>query len=162
MFTPIRNPQPDEEYITIVDNQGRERIQRVEYIVTDVHDETIYITADGLVYAQDSLMRKGQDHILEIVDRIPDVLAHPEIVIQDHISPDDTLLYYKQIYIPMIARHQLMCVVIKIRQGLRFFYNYFPQHSGKVKGHREIPPPAIWYVAPGQSPRSYGLPSGDD
>ena len=46
----MRYPQPDEEYITIIDNQGIERIQRVEYIVDDVRDETIYITADGLAY----------------------------------------------------------------------------------------------------------------
>lgn len=158
----IRNPQPDEEYITIVDNQGQERVQRVEYIVTDVGDAIIYITADGLLYAQDSLVRKGQEHILDIVDRIPDVLAQPEIVIQDHLSPDDTLLYYKQVYIPLLARHQFICVVVKVRRGIRFFYNYFPQQSGKVKGHREIPPPSIWYVAPGQNPRNYGLSGGDD
>ena len=29
-------PPPAEEYITVVDNKGRERIQRVEYIVNDV------------------------------------------------------------------------------------------------------------------------------
>ena len=153
----MREPQPDEEYITIVDNQGRERIQRVEYIVTDVHRETIYVTDDGLVYTQDSLRRKGQAHIFDIIDRIPDVLVEPKIVIQDHFSPDDTLLYYKPIYIPTLMQPQLMCVVIKIRQGVRFFYNYFPQQSGNVKGHREIPPPVIWYLAPGENPHKYGL-----
>lgn len=153
----MRYPQPEEEYITIVDNKGRERIQRVEYIVTDVGRETVYITADGLAYAQDSLRRKGQNPILEIFDSIPTILLQPEIVIQDHISPDDTLLYYKQIYISILGQHQLMCVVVKIRQGIRFFYNFFPQQSGKVKGCREVPPPTIWYIATGRSPHNYGL-----
>jgi hypothetical protein len=53
-----------------------------------------------------------------------------------------------------------MRVVVKIRQNLRFFYNFFPQQSGKVKGYREIPPPTIWYIALDQSPRHYGLPGG--
>ena len=44
----MRRPQAAEEYVTVVDNKGRERIQRVEYIVTDVHGETVYVTADGL------------------------------------------------------------------------------------------------------------------
>ena len=162
MLPPVRDPQPDELYITIIDNQGRERIQRVEYIVTDVLHETIYVTADGLAYTQDSLMRKGQDHILELIARIPDILSQPAIVIQDHLSPDDTLLYYKQVYSSTLAQHQLLCIVIKIRQDIRFFYNFFPQQSGKVKGHREIPPPTIWYLAPGESRSKYGISSGDD
>jgi hypothetical protein len=153
----MRPPESDEEYVTIIDNHGRERVQRVEYVVADVRGETIYITADGLEYAQDSLQRKGQTHILEIFDRIPGILTHPEIVIQDHLSPDDTLLYYKHVQIPSLSRQQLMCIVIKARQGMRFFYNFFPQQSGKVKGWREAPPPDIWYIASNQNPRMYGL-----
>ena len=99
--------------------------------------------------AQDSLTRKGQVYILDIIDQIPAVLANPKLVIQDHLSPDDTLLYYKHLYVPASGRHQAMCVVIKIRNGVRFFYNFFPQQSGKVKGYREVPPPTIWYIAPG-------------
>lgn len=156
----MRHPPPAEEYITVVDNKGRERIQRVEYIVTDVRGETVYVTVDGLAYARDSLIRKGQDHILEVFDRIPSVLAHPEIVIRDHQSPDDTLIYYKRLYVPMIARRQLVCVVVKIRRGTRYLYNCFAQQSGKVKGYREIPPPEVWYIAPGERLRDYGLPGG--
>lgn len=155
----MRQPNPDEEYITIVDNKGRERIQHVEYIVTDVHNKTIHITADGLVYARDSLSRKGQGHLIEVFDRIPAVLTHPEIVIRDHLSPDDTLLYYKRLYIRAIARHQLVCVVVKIRQDIRYLYNFFAQQSGKVKGYREIPPPKIWYIAPNKRPSDFGLSS---
>ncbi len=153
----MRPPDSNEEYIIVVDNKGRERIQRVEYIVTDVRAETVHITVDGLAYVRDSLRRKGQDHIARVFDRIPTVLTHPEIVIQDHLSPDDTLLYYKRVYISAIAQYQLGCVVIKVRQKVRYLYNFFVQQSGKVKGYREVPPPKIWYIAPHKKPRDYGL-----
>lgn len=162
MSKAIRPPQPDEEYITVIDNQGRERVQHVVYVVADVRNISIYVTTDGLLYAQDSLKRKGQDHISAMIDEIPTILIEPAIVIQDHLSPDDTLLYYRQRYIPALAQHQLLCVVVKIRQGIRFFYNFFPQQSGKVKGYREVPPPTIWYVARGQNPRTYGLLGQDE
>ena len=55
----MREPFPSEEYITIVDNKGRERAQRVEYVVLDVRGEKVYITADGLAYTEDSLMWPG-------------------------------------------------------------------------------------------------------
>ena len=63
-------------------------------------------------------------------------------------------------YIPVIARHQLVCIVVKVRQGIRYLYNFFVQQSGKVKGCREIPPPEVWYVAPNKKLRDYGLPGG--
>jgi len=154
----MRRPQPAEEYVTIVDNKGRERIQCIEYTVTDVRGETVYVTVDGLAYARDSLARKGQDHILRVFDRIPAILTHPEIVICDHQSPEDTLIYYKSMYIPTVARHQLVCIVVKVRRGIRYLYNFFVQQSGKVKGYREVTPPEIWYIAPGKKPRHYGLP----
>lgn len=162
MSKAIRSPDPHEEYITLIDNQGRERVQHVVYIVTDVRNNSIYVTTDGLLYAQDSLRRKGQDHILTMIDAIPTILSEPTIVIQDHLSPDDTLLYYRQRYIPALAQHQLLCVVVKIRQDIRFFYNFFPQQSGKVKGCREVPQPTIWYIARGQNPRNYGLLDQDE
>ena len=87
------------EYVTIVDNNGREKVQFVEYLVEDVRGEKVYITSDGLMYAQDSLTRKGQDYVLELFDRIPSILSHPAIVIQDHLAPDDTRLYYKPVTI---------------------------------------------------------------
>ena len=76
----MRHPDPNSEYIIVVNNKGRKRIQRVEYIVTDVRGEDVYITADGLGYARYSLMRKAQDNIVALLDRIPTILAHPEIV----------------------------------------------------------------------------------
>lgn len=35
----MREPLPSEEYVIIVDNKGRERVQRVEYVVLDVRGE---------------------------------------------------------------------------------------------------------------------------
>ena len=114
-------------------------------------------TADGLGYAQYSLMRKGQDDMVDLLDRIPKILAHPEIVIQDTQSPDDTLLYDKRVYVPAMVRHQLLCVVVKVRQDTCYLYNFFPQQSGKVKGYWQEQPPTILYIAPKKRPRDYGL-----
>lgn len=61
----MQRPQRAEEYITIVDNKGRERIQRVEYVVSDVRDETVYVTVDGLIYARDSLARKAHYYLID-------------------------------------------------------------------------------------------------
>jgi hypothetical protein len=155
----MRDPEPNEEYVIVVDNKGRQSIQYVEYIVTDVRGETIYVTTDGLTYASDSLSYKGQDDLLEVFDRIPTILAHPEIVVRDYQSPSDTLLYYKRVYIPAQAQHWLLCVVIKVQKYARYLYNFFEQQSGKVKGYQEVPPPSIWYIAPKKRPRNYGLSS---
>jgi hypothetical protein len=130
----MRYPEPEEEYITILDNRGRERIQHVEYLVTDVQGDTIYVTDDGLAYIHDALVRKGQEHLLDLIESIPMILANPQIVVADHLAPDDTLLYYGYLYIPEVRTKQLMCIVVKVRWGLRFVYNFFPQQSGKVKG----------------------------
>lgn len=153
----MQRPQRAEEYITIVDNKGRERIQRVEYVVSDVRDETVYVTVDGLIYARDSLARKAHYYLIDEFNRIPDILAQPDIVVYDHASPDDTLIYYKRIYIRAMHIHQLVAMVVKFRQGIRFFYNLHPQQSGKVKGYREQVPPKVWYIAPGKKRRDFGL-----
>jgi hypothetical protein len=153
----MRRPQPAEEYVTIVDNKGRERIQRVEYIVTDVRGETVYVTADGLAYARDSLTRKAHYYLIDEFNRIPDVLERPDIVVYDHASPDDTLIYYKRIYIRSMHVHQLVAVVVKFRQDAKFFYNFHVQQSGKVKGYREPVSPKVWYIAPGREQRDFGL-----
>ena len=150
-------PLPSEEYITLIDNKGRERVQHVEYIVNDMHGEKVYVTADGLAYARDSLAAKDFDYLFEALDKIPPVLLHPDIVIHDHTSPEDTLIYYKRIRIASLSIHQLMAVVVKIRQGIKFFYNMHPQQSGKIKGYRERVPPQVWYIAPGKRPRNFGL-----
>ena len=153
----MREPFPSEEYITIVDNKGRERVQRVEYVVLDVRGEKVYVTADGLAYAEDSLEAKDFQYLTRELDRIPTILSHPDIVVHDHMSPEDTLIYYKRIRIVSQAVHQLIAVVVKIRQGIKFFYNMHPQTSGRVKGYRERVPPQVWYIAPGKRRRDFGL-----
>lgn len=77
----MREPFPSEEYITIVDNKGRERVQRVEYVVFDVRGEEVYVTADGLAYAEDSLAAKDFQYLIGELDRIPAILSHPAIVV---------------------------------------------------------------------------------
>lgn len=153
----MRRPQPAEEYITAVDNKGRERIQRVEYVLTDVRGETVYVTVDGLAYARDSLARKAHYYLIDEFNRIPGILAHPDIVVYDHTSPNDTLVYYKRIHIQSMHIHQLVAIVVKFRRGIKFFYNLHPQQSGKVKGYREQMPPRVWYIAPGKKRRDFGL-----
>ncbi len=155
----VRQPKPAEEYITILDNRGRARVQHVEYIVVDVRDEQIYITADGLAYATDSLEAKDFYAFVSELDQIPAILSAPEIVIRDHTSPDDTLIYYKHLYIMLLGSHQLIAVVVKWRQGVKFFYNFHPQESGKIKGYREPVPPEIWYLSSEANLKGFGLPS---
>jgi hypothetical protein len=60
----MQRPQTAEEYITIVDNKGREHIQRVEYTVTDVRDEMVYVTVDGLAYARDGKVKGYREQVL--------------------------------------------------------------------------------------------------
>ena len=153
----VRKPTPAEEYITILDNKDRVRVQRVEYIVLDIRDEQVYITADGLAYATDSLTAKDFHAFIDELEQIPVILSSPEIVIRDHTSPDDTLIYYRQLYIAALGITQLMAVVIKWRQGIKFFYNMHPQESGKVKGYREAIPPEVWYLASGKTLSSFGI-----
>ncbi len=150
-------PLPSEEYITIIDNKGREKVQRVEYVIQDVQGEKIYVTADGLAYAEDSLAAKDFYYLIKELDKIPIVLLRPNIVIHDHTSPDDTLIYYRRIRIASLGVHQLIAVVIKIRHDIKFFYNMHPQQSGKIKGYRERIPPQIWYIAPDKKRRNFGL-----
>jgi hypothetical protein len=145
-------------FITIVDNAGRERRQRVEYTVVDVHSETVYVTSGGLQYIRDSLWAKGrQRFLLTELDRIPDVISRPDIVIWDSSASDDTLIYYKQLYIQSEHRRWLVAAVVKLRQGLKFLYNFHLQESGKVKGYHLDIPPEIWYLDPQQRKRTFGL-----
>jgi hypothetical protein len=153
----VREPFPSEEYITIIDNKGRERVQRVEYVILDVRGEKVYVTTDGLAYAEDSLEAKDFYYLIEEFAKIPTILSHPDIVIHDHTSPEDTLIYYKRIRIASLNIHQLIAVVVKVRQGIKFFYNMHPQQSEKVKGYRERISPQVWYIAPGKRRRDFGL-----
>jgi hypothetical protein len=156
----VREPFPSEEYITIIDNKGRERVQRVEYVVLDVRGEKVYVTADGLAYAQDSLDAKDQSYLMEELSKLSGILAHPDIVIWDPAeAPSDTLIYYKQLYIAALRRRKLVAVIVKARRGIKFFYNLHFQESGKVKGLPVVPPSEIevWYSAPGVRRHRFGL-----
>lgn len=153
-------PSPSEQYITIIDNRGREKIQSVEYIVTDVKQERIFVTVDGLTYTRDSLAFKEQTHLLAQVDRLPTILEQPDIVIWDPVDdPLETLIYYKRTYIDGFSEKKMLAAIVKIRQGLRFFYNLYLQDSGKVKGLSVIPADEIkiWYLAPSQHKSQFGL-----
>ena len=156
----MREPFPSEEDITIVDNKGRERVQRVEYVVLDVRGEKVYVTADGLAYAEDSLEAKDQSYLIEKLSKLSGILAHPDIVIWDPAeAPSDTLIYYKQVYIAVLRRRKLVAVIVKVRRGIKFFYNLHVQESGKVKGLPVVPPSEIevWYIAPRIRRRQFGL-----
>lgn len=153
----MRKPLPSEEYIIITDNKGRTRIQRVEYVVLDVKDEEVYVTVEGLNYAEDSLEAKDFHYLIEYLKKIPSILSHPDIVIYDYQSPEDTLIYYKRLRIVSLGIHQLMAVVIKIKEGFKFFYNMHPQQSGKVKGYSQRGPIQVWYIARGKKERDFGL-----
>jgi len=145
-------------YITIVDDAGRRRQQRVEYAVEDVKGETVYVTKEGLQYTRDALHRKRHYALLDRLDVIPKVLTHPDIVIWDPDS-EDTLLYYRRVYFPSVQRHALICVVVKVRERIKFLYNVFIQQSGKVKGHNLVPAPMIriWYISPRKRPKQFGI-----
>jgi len=120
-------------FITVVDNTGREKRQRVEYTATDVRAEVVYVTSGGLQYIRDSLWAKGrQRFLLDELDRIPDVISKPDIVIRDPRASDDTLIYYKRLYVESKHQHWLVAAVVKLRQGTKFLYNFHLQESGKV------------------------------
>lgn len=153
----VRRPSPSEEYLTVIDNRGRQRVQHVEYVVLDVRNEQVYVTTDGIIYATDSLAAKSFHDFIEELENIPRILSDPEIVIRDHTSPDDTLIYYKHLRIVSLGITQLMAVVVKWRQGVKFFYNMHPQESGKVKGYREAIAPEVWHIASGKRRQQFGL-----
>lgn len=156
----MREPFSSEEYITIIDNKGRERVQRVECVVLDVRGEEVYVTADGLAYAEDSLEAKDQSYLIEKLSRLSGILAHPDIVIWDPVeAPSDTLIYYKQLYVAALRRHKLVAAIVKVRRGIKFFYNLHVQESGKVKGLPVVPPSEIevWYSAPRVRRHQFGL-----
>jgi hypothetical protein len=156
----VREPLPSEEYVTIIDNKGREKVQRVEYVVRDVRGEDVYVTADGLAYTRDSLEAKEQNYLIEELDRLAGILVQPDIVIWDPVEmPGDTLIYYKRLYTTVLRRRKLLAVIVKVRQGIKFFYNLHVQESGKVKGLPIVPPSEIqvWYIAPRVKRGQFGL-----
>lgn len=156
----MRQPASSEQYVTIVDNNGRQKVQRVEYIVRDVRGEDVFVTTDGLVYTRDSLRIKQQQAVLAELDELPAVLMVPELVIWDPVDiPGETLIYYKQLYIAYYREYKVVAAIVKVRSGIKFFYNFFLQESGKVKGLPIVSPAEIevWYIAPNVKRSQFGL-----
>jgi hypothetical protein len=93
VLSQVRRLSSSEQYVTIVDNNGREKVQFVEYIVEDVRGERVYVTRDGLVYAEASLTFKLQEYLIAEFKRLPEVLVDPDIVIWDPVDqPGETLI----------------------------------------------------------------------
>jgi hypothetical protein len=156
----VRKPLPSEEYIIITDNKGRTRIESVEYVVLDVYGENVYVTVEGLNYTEDSLYFKEQDFLIAYLDQLANICKHPDIVIWDPLEPpNDTLIYYKQLYIAPLRQHKLVAVIVKTRDEYKFFYNLHLQESGKVKGLTVVLQTDIevWYIAPQVKPHQFGL-----
>ena len=148
------------DFISVIDDAGVEKRQRVQNVVTDVRGELVYITAEGLRYASDSLTRKRQRFLIAELERIPKFLTHPDIVIWDPSYPvKDSLIYYRRVYLKALGRYMLLATIVKFRQGIKFFYNLHVQESGKVKGHDVTPRPKIeiWYIAPKKKPHQFGI-----
>jgi hypothetical protein len=92
--------------------------------------------------------------------RLPEVLVHPEIVIWDPVDqPGETLIYYKNLYFSQLQELKLVAVIVKVREGVKFFYNFHVQESGKVKGVAVVPATEIdvWYIAPRVKRGHFGL-----
>ncbi|MDE3088031.1 MAG: hypothetical protein KGJ80_01425 [Chloroflexota bacterium] len=145
------------EFITIIDNRGQERRQRVSSVVSDVRGEQVYVTDEGLKYVTDSLQTKDQKYLIGLIPHIAGILAQPEIVVWDYATPNDTLLYYKHLFVPEEHRHRLFVAVVKSRRGIKFLYNFHLQTSGKVKGHEQKTKPEIWYISPQKRKRQFGF-----
>jgi hypothetical protein len=74
-------------------------------------------------------------------------------------SPGETLIYYKRLYIGGLRERKIVSAIVKVRQGIKFLYNFFLQEGGKVKGLPVISPAEIqiWYVAPKVKRSQFGL-----
>lgn len=143
--------------ITIVDNSGRKKTEKVLYAVEDVFGDKVYVTEDGLQYIRDSLYRKHQTSFLPQLETIPRALSRPDLVIRDPSSSDDTLIYYKRYYLRAKRQYRLMAIIIKTQGPLKFLYNMHPQQSGKIKGYHETPKPVVLYRNPQRKPSDFGL-----
>lgn len=76
-------------------------LQTIIYSVEDVLSDKVYYTEEADRYIKDSRSRKrGQQYIVKYLQKIPGVLKDQGIIITDpDDSSDQTILYYKEIYI---------------------------------------------------------------
>jgi len=113
-----------------------------------------------LNYTEDSLYFKEQDYLIAVLDQLTNILEHPDLVIWDPLErPNDTLIYYKQLYIASLRKRKLVAAIVKARNEIKFFYNLHLQDSGKVKGLTVVLPQdiEIWYIAPQVKRHQFGL-----
>lgn len=146
--------------ILIIDNAGQRKWETIKYNCVDMRDEIVHITEEGLQYSRDSLTRKRQHYLIDRLNDLCKDLAHSDIVIWDpSVDEKDTLLYYRRVYFQQFGRHQLICLVVKVRDGIKYLYNIFLQQSSKVKGYETVPADAydVWYLAPNTRPKQYGI-----
>ena len=149
-----------EQYITIIDNKGREKVQFVEYVIEDVRGERVYVTTDGLTYTQDSLTFKDQTYLIVELDQLSEIITEPDLVIWDPVEQrNETLIYYKRLFVTQLQEYKLIAAIVKFRRGIKFFYNMFVQENGKVKGISVVPASEIdiWYIALHVKRSQFGL-----
>ena len=148
------------DYIWVIDNAGRRKQETIVYQCLDMRNEVVYITQEGLQYSRDSLTRKRQYYLLDRLHDLCKDLAHSDIVIWDpSVSEKDTLLYYRRIYLQRYSRNLLICLVVKVRNDIKYLYNIFTQQSGKVKGYETVPSNMydIWHIGPRVRPKDFGI-----
>jgi hypothetical protein len=131
-------------------------LQTIIYSVEDVLGNKVYFTDEAERYIKDSRSRKrGQQYVINYLQKIPGVLKDPGIIITDpDDSSDKTILYYKEIYIEEKKKQLLFTLVVKILKE-RIVYNLYPQESGKVKISEGRPLPKIIYLKTGLKKSTY-------
>jgi hypothetical protein len=131
-------------------------LQTIIYSVEDVLSDKVYYTEEADRYIKDSRARKkGQQYVVNYLQKIPGVLKDPAIIITDpDDSSDKTILYYKEIYIQEKKKQLLFTLVVKIFRE-RIIYNFYPQESGKVKISEGKLPPKIIYLKAGLKKSTY-------
>lgn len=106
---PIRKPSSTPEYVTIIDNKGKRKISAFAYVVRGIKDELVYVTTDGLAYTRDSLTLKRYGFLLTELEKLPNILSQPDLVIWDPVDdPGETLIYYKRIFVSALQLNGLV------------------------------------------------------
>ena len=127
-------------------------------LLPSVNEKKVVLVSQGNLFLESAV---ASHPWMQVVRATPansaEVVGQADIVVYDHTSPDDTLIYYKRVYIRSMHVSQLVAAVVKSRQGVKFLYNIHSQQSGKVKGYHESVPPIVWYIAPGRQRRDFGL-----
>jgi hypothetical protein len=118
--------------------------QEILYSVVDILGQQVHYSRQADNYVKDFRRSKPwQRYALNYLDKIPTILKEPSIVIKDAEDfTQNTLIYYKEIYIREKRRNVLFALVVKIAEE-NVIYNFHPQESGKVKSYNRYPPPEV-------------------